>query len=651
MPTYTTTYSLGKPVVGADEDAWGDTLNTSLDAIDDILDGTTPITGIDINSGTLDGVTIGGTTAGAGTFTTLTANTSITGTLATAAQTNITSVGTLTSLDVGGTVTADGLTVDGKVEVNGVGSTTGIQLDNGSQAHNWYLVDNFTNRWDIGTSSLGAVYNFGSNSGARTHLQITTGGDISFYEDTGTTAKFFWDASTERLGIGNSSPATALDVTGTVTADGLTVNKNINSTSIPTSRSDYQVSVEVDGAHTGDYVGGIAFGDQALSTAQAAILVADRGASGATGLSIATGNTSAITQRIRVDDIGDISFYEDTGTTAKFFWDASAEALGIGTSSPSYPLTVAGKISYNGAIGEGADNTLSSSSTTLILGESATWQNLSLRTNGSERMRIDSSGKLLVSTSTAYGDNGTTILEGEIYSRKTSSRSLTLDRRTTDGEIVQFRKDGTTVGSIGTAAAGTTAEFGIVSATGQLVLGTTTNNNHLQYDNTALYPVPDNTVNLGYSTLRWKDLYLSGGVYLGGTGAANKLDDFEEGQFDVTISPATSGTISISTAYDKMRYTKVGNIVHIQGEIRVAAVSSPVGADVRINNLPFAALNGTDFAGRVGGATYYYQASSTSIQVKAFRVVEQESRIRFAVDASTVTAGDEFGFSFTYTVA
>jgi hypothetical protein len=32
---------------------------------------------------------------------------------------------------------------------------------------------------------------------------------------------------------------------------------------------------------------------------------------------------------------GDISFYEDTGTTAKFFWDSSAESLGIGTSSPA----------------------------------------------------------------------------------------------------------------------------------------------------------------------------------------------------------------------------------------------------------------------------------------------------------------------------
>ena len=32
---------------------------------------------------------------------------------------------------------------------------------------------------------------------------------------------------------------------------------------------------------------------------------------------------------------GDISFYEDTGTTPKFFWDASAESLGIGTTLPA----------------------------------------------------------------------------------------------------------------------------------------------------------------------------------------------------------------------------------------------------------------------------------------------------------------------------
>ena len=59
---------------------------------------------VDINGGTIDGAVIGGSSAAAGTFTTLTANTSITGTLATAAQPNITSVGTLTGLTTTGNI-------------------------------------------------------------------------------------------------------------------------------------------------------------------------------------------------------------------------------------------------------------------------------------------------------------------------------------------------------------------------------------------------------------------------------------------------------------------------------------------------------------------------------------------------------------------
>jgi hypothetical protein len=36
-------------------------------------------------------------------------------------------------------------------------------------------------------------------------------------------------------------------------------------------------------------------------------------------------------------------------------------------------------------------------------------------------------------------------------------------------------------------------------------------------------------LDIGDSAARFKDLYLSGGVYLGGTVAANHLDDYEEG--------------------------------------------------------------------------------------------------------------------------
>jgi len=71
MPTNTTTYSLQKPTVGGDEDAWGGYINTNLDTIDDLLDGTTPVTGIDINSGSIDGTPIGANSANTGAFTTI----------------------------------------------------------------------------------------------------------------------------------------------------------------------------------------------------------------------------------------------------------------------------------------------------------------------------------------------------------------------------------------------------------------------------------------------------------------------------------------------------------------------------------------------------------------------------------------------------
>jgi hypothetical protein len=43
MPTPTTTYALSKPTVGGDDNAWGTELNSALDKIDDLFDGTTAI--------------------------------------------------------------------------------------------------------------------------------------------------------------------------------------------------------------------------------------------------------------------------------------------------------------------------------------------------------------------------------------------------------------------------------------------------------------------------------------------------------------------------------------------------------------------------------------------------------------------------------
>jgi signal peptidase I len=277
-------------------------------------------------------------------------------------------------------------------------------------------------------------------------------------------------------------------------------------------------------------------------------------------------------------------------------------SLGIGTSSPSRDLEVYGAVTPRISIVSGNTSTGSSA---LLFGD-ADADNIgsinyahvdnSMRfsTSSSEAMRIDSSGNVLVGTTNLnlyQANNDSTADNGfvwyEQYGFGTFSRNdnnpLILNRTGTDGDIVQFRKDGSTVGSIG--AHSTQTYIG----TGDTGLYFNAGNDSIDPYNTSTPVARSDAISLGAASRKFKDLYLSGGVYLGGTGSANKLDDYEVGDWTPTLKCGSvvatlehiSGGLNIPATY-----TKIGRQVTLHAEVDVSNLNGGTSG-VRISNLPF----------------------------------------------------------------
>jgi hypothetical protein len=151
---------------------------------------------------------------------------------------------------------------------------------------------------------------------------------------------------------------------------------------------------------------------------------------------------------------------------------------------------------------------------------------------------------------------------------------LTVNRLSTDGTIASFEKDGTTVGSIGTVGDVLTIGNG---DTGLLFSGS---GDYITPRNPTTQAGRDAAIDLGTGSDRFKDLYLSGGVYLGGTVAANLLDDYEEGTWTPTVAGGTAG-YTVQTG----RYTKIGNIVRLRCAIKLSSWSGT--GTVTITGIPF----------------------------------------------------------------
>ena len=260
--------------------------------------------------------------------------------------------------------------------------------------------------------------------------------------------------------------------------------------------------------------------------------------------------------------------------------------------------------------------------TTFTVGSSFT---PSIDDNGNATaITIDSSENILAGkTSSAFNTAGFELFgnadKGKFWATRDGGVAAAFNRKSSDGDIALFAKDGTTVGSI-QSRAGVVSTIILDPRSGSIGTGITGSGANLSPTNGSGVEV-DARNDLGKSDYRFKDLYLSGGVYLGGTGAANYLDDYEEG----TWTPAfVSGTFSygIRTGW----YTKVGDLVTCGFLI---IWSSKSGSGTINITLPFTTSSGAHY--RYAGSTGYMSGVDIGSSYKDFTFTTTPSTANVAL--------------------
>jgi hypothetical protein len=631
--------------------------------------------------------------------------------------------GNFVNLDVTGTATMGGLVVDGNTQVNSVSAAA-----SGTRSIQFYRdsVERGAVRFDYSASTMELQADgnfFVSTGGESTRLFVSNNGNVSLYEDTGTTPKFVWDASAESLGIGTTSPTSALHVNGTGTG-GTAVEIEQTATSI--SNNFYTMMIDSSsqisnltnaGAFSVDVNSGRAFvinghGNVGIGTSSPASLM--HLSTSAPVLSFTDTNSfTDVNDRFIVraaNDRGAIQWYDDSlsttselmtffdsavvvnenGVDADFrvesdtnthalFVEGSSSNVGIGC-TPTTKLEIAasnqaatenttlrftdtdttsqtnqlfGKIEFNSL-----DSDAASPNRAYILSAAENSLTPSYIAFGTaphtsaavERARLTSDGNFLVGTTSVQGAGGVTLSEsGYVYSSRPSSTAIYADRTGSDGAIIDIRKDGTSVGSIGVVNANNLTIGGAVASHAGMEFGT--NQIAPRSGGTSV----DATVDLGYFSLRWKDLYLSGGVYLGGTGAANKLDDYEEGTWTPTAADATSGGNTGTTGVGS--YTKIGNTIRVTAALtNVVTTGMTAGNSFYVQGFPFA-------SGDIAGASAFFTGgvytSSVTIasSVLYFMYDNGASALNFydtdgAILVSDITSGlGDFYFTAIYQTA
>ncbi len=112
----------------------------------------------------------------------------------------------------------------------------------------------------------------------------------------------------------------------------------------------------------------------------------------------------------------------------------------------------------------------------------------------------------------------------------------------------------------------------------------------------------------------------------GGTGkvATAQLDTYAEGLHDYTITGSSSGSLTTTTGFQKMSYTKIGNRCFISGKLQTSNGQALPSGDIRIS-LPFACADLTDQGGQTGFPIMLYNVSGFSGGVTVHAQIEESN--------------------------
>jgi hypothetical protein len=135
-----------------------------------------------------------------------------------------------------------------------------------------------------------------------------------------------------------------------------------------------------------------------------------------------------------------------------------------------------------------------------------------------------------------------------------------------------------------------------------------------------------------------------------GTGTSELFNDYEEGSWTPVFYTNTFDFYSLTSANG--RYTKIGRIVHVEGQA-VFAGGPPTGGFL-IPNLPYAPASGNAVVGQFSlsdtGDSYFRDGPGGNWILQGGIVYALAYGNNSASLWNGISAGDSIGFNFTYSV-